>query len=377
MITKAVDRGLFQGFVIGKSENSVRLSHLQFADDLIIFCQASLSQIKNVKRVLRIFSIMTGLHLNLAKSKLLGINVEEEVLTEWALAVGCSVGSFPTDYLGLPLGAKKNSEALWDPVFKNFSSKLAGWKASCLSLAGRTILLKSISMGGNEEKRRIHWVNWKSVCKPLNSGVLGVFDVNLSNQALLGKWVWKFANEKNTLWKSVLCCRHKVSCNSMSISKVFSPKSSWIVRGIANNFLKNDSEGECIRSHSKLKVGNGKSISFWTDTWADEGLSPPRVEAFLWQLAHQKVAVREELVKRGMQLGDEILCPFCKEQVESMQHLFISCVVVWELWYKIVSFWDIALVLPKDPPSLISSWGELRGKSLIWKFIPGVVFWSI
>ncbi|KAE8685834.1 bromodomain and WD repeat-containing protein 3-like isoform X4 [Hibiscus syriacus] len=483
MISKAVDRGLFQGFVIGESENSVRLTHLQFADDLIIFCQASLSQIKNVKRVLRIFSVMTGLHLNLAKSKLFGINVEEEVLSEWASSVGCSIDSLPTDYLGLPLGAKKNSEALWDPVFKNFSSKLAGWKANCLSLAGRTVLLKSVLTslpifflslfrmpckigkklnslmasflwGDNEDKRKIHWVNWKSVCTPLNCGGLGVLDVNISNRALLGKWVWKFANEKNTLWKSVLCCRHKVSSNSMSICKVFSPKSSWIWRGIANNFLKNDSEGERIRSNSKMyalstnkwgmvaefgssdsngwvwNIDTRRNLCDWElDQWLDlmtklkdfkltdsvedflswsasgdglfsvkscrkelgkvsgesdlwvkgvwQGLSPPRVEVFLWQLAHQKVAVREELVKRGLQLGDEILCPFCKKQVESVQHLFISCDVVWELWNKIASYWEIALVLPKDPPSLLCSWGELRGKSLIWKFIPGVVFWSI
>ncbi|KAE8702415.1 hypothetical protein F3Y22_tig00110482pilonHSYRG00005 [Hibiscus syriacus] len=348
MISKAVDRGLFQGFVIGESENSVRLTHLQFADDLIIFCQASLSQIKNVKRVLRIFSVMTGLHLNLAKSKLFGINVEEEVLSEWASSVGCSIDSLPTDYLGLPLGAKKNSEALWDPVFKNFSSKLAGWKANCLSLAGRTVLLKSVLTslpifflslfrmpckigkklnslmasflwGDNEDKRKIHWVNWKSVCTPLNCGGLGVLDVNISNRALLGKWVWKFANEK------ILC------------GKV------CYVAG--------------TRSNSKLKLGNGKSIAFWTDSWADEsplkylfprcmrcqqingwdglfsvkscrkelgkvsgesdlwvkgvwqGLSPPRVEVFLWQLAHQKVAVREELVKRDSKLLGNSLSP--------------------------------------------------------------------
>ncbi|KAE8657393.1 importin-9-like isoform X2 [Hibiscus syriacus] len=40
------------------------------------------------------------------------------------------------------------------------------------------------------------------------------------------------------------------------------------------------------------------------------GFAPPRVEAFLWQLAHQKVAVKTELVKRGLSLRDDILCPF-------------------------------------------------------------------
>ncbi|XP_039003080.1 uncharacterized protein LOC120129709 [Hibiscus syriacus] len=442
MLSKAVDKGLFQGFVIGKPENSIRLSHLQFADDLIIFCQSSLPQIKNVKRVLRIFSMMAGLHLNLAKSKLLGINMEEEVLTDWASQIGCSVGSSPTEYLVLPLGAKKNSVTLWDPVFRNLSAKLAGWKAICLSLA----------------------------------------DLNLTNWALLGKWVWKFANDKSSLWKCMLSSKHKVSCKSMSTRGVSHPQSSWILRGIANNYLKNDSEGISLRSNSKLIVGNGESIFFWNNIWADEsplkflfprifvlspikegkiaefgsfepsgwvwnvqtrrslsdwelaqwmnlmsklkdiqllelvddflswtasgdglfsikscrsslspvlgsnnlwlkgvwlGFAPPRVEAFLWQLAHQKVAVKAELVKRGLPLGDDILCPLCKENEESMQHLFISCVVVWELCNKLASFWDVSLVLPQDPPSILISWGELRVNSTIWKFIPGVIFWSI
>ncbi|KAE8660741.1 hypothetical protein F3Y22_tig00116951pilonHSYRG00750 [Hibiscus syriacus] len=249
MLSKAIERGLFQGIIMGNSDNSTRLSHLQFADDLIIFCQASINQIKNVKRVLRIFSIMTGLHLNLAKSKLFGINLEEGVLSDWAEQVGCSVGFLPTEYLGLPLGARKNTEALWDPVFKNFSSKLAGWKASCLSLAGRTVLLKSVLTslpifflslfkmpcnigkklnslmanflwGEKGDKRRIHWVNWNTVCRPLNCGGLGVLDLNLTNRALLGKWVWKFANDKNSLWKSVLCSKQKMSWNTMSIGKI-------------------------------------------------------------------------------------------------------------------------------------------------------------
>ncbi|XP_039039585.1 uncharacterized protein LOC120177542 [Hibiscus syriacus] len=116
------------------------------------------------------------------------------------------------------------------------------------------------------------------------------------------------------------------------------------------------------------------------DVWLQgvwKGLAPPRVEAFLWQLAHQKLAVKAELIKRGVSLGEDIQFPFCKIHEETVQHLFISCIVAWKLWNKIASFWDISFVLPQDPPALLSSWGELRGNSTIWKFIPGVIFWSI
>ncbi|KAE8718414.1 E3 ubiquitin-protein ligase [Hibiscus syriacus] len=127
----------------------------------------------------------------------------------------------------------------------------------------------------------------------------------------------------------------------------------------------------CRNTFGNVFEGN---VQWCKGVWL--GFAPPRVEAFMWQLAHQKVAVKTELVKRGLSLGDDILCPFYKKQEESVHHLFISCQVVWELWNKIVDFWDLSFVIPKDP-SLLCSWGELRENSMIWKFIPGVIFWSI
>ena len=45
-----------------------------------------------------------------------------------ALELGHNVGSFPTTYLGLPLGAKHNSLRLWDGVEERYRKRLALWK---------------------------------------------------------------------------------------------------------------------------------------------------------------------------------------------------------------------------------------------------------
>ncbi|XP_039028563.1 uncharacterized protein LOC120162494 [Hibiscus syriacus] len=406
MLVKAAACGLFEGFSIGREDNLFILTHLQFADDLIIFCRDSPTQILNIRRVLNIFSLMSGLSLNLSKSKLYGVNLEDELLKEWASVVGCGMGALPMTYLGLPIGTTKNSELLWEPVIQNFSTKLAGWKASSLSLAGRLVLVKSVLSSLP--------IFFMPIFKIPPKGGLGVLDLSLINRVLLGKWVWKFANEKESQWKNMLCCKHNISNLSLSISTAVSSQDSWTWRGIRNNYERKDEIGDCLRSNSKLQVGSGRSIAFWNDVWwmVDDflawsgkgdglfsakscrltisgstrgnfqwskwvwsGLVPPRVQTFLWQLSHHKVAVRVELKKRGVPL-ENVLCPLCLKDEETIQHLFLLCPVVRELWNRFLRLWDVLSVLPKDPQSFLCSWSHFMASSSIWKFIPGVVLWS-
>ncbi|GMI64157.1 hypothetical protein HRI_000085000 [Hibiscus trionum] len=184
MLVKAESLGMFKGFQVGNID-PFSLSHLQFADDLIIFCGAALGEIKNIKRILRIFEVASGLQLNLKKSMLFGVNVRLEDLNLWAKSIGCDVGKFPAEYLGLPLGVERSSKAMWDPMINKIYHNLSSWKANNLSFSGRLVLIKSVLLslptyflsmfrlpqavaskinkiiakflwGGSDEKRKIH-----------------------------------------------------------------------------------------------------------------------------------------------------------------------------------------------------------------------------
>ncbi|XP_028093957.1 uncharacterized protein LOC114294055 [Camellia sinensis] len=85
LMERAKDLGLVKGAVVGHSE--LKLSHLQFADDTIIFCEANWEEIIAIKRILRCFEVMFGLKINFHKCKVYGISVEDDLVKEFAKKV--------------------------------------------------------------------------------------------------------------------------------------------------------------------------------------------------------------------------------------------------------------------------------------------------
>ena len=56
-------------------------------------------------------------------------------------------------------------------------------------------------------------VNWKTVTNGREYGGLGIGNVKLRNIALLGKWLWRFVFEKETVWHRVIKGIHGVGDN--------------------------------------------------------------------------------------------------------------------------------------------------------------------
>jgi hypothetical protein len=71
-----VEHQLFSGYSFGM-QNTVSVSHLQFADDTLLIGTKSRANVRALRVVLVLFESMSGLKVNFNKSMLVGVNFTE------------------------------------------------------------------------------------------------------------------------------------------------------------------------------------------------------------------------------------------------------------------------------------------------------------
>ncbi|GJZ80617.1 hypothetical protein Tco_0645611 [Tanacetum coccineum] len=108
------------------------------------FAEANARDLKNIIRVLHVFYIASGLKIDIHKSNIYGIGVNEEEVSNMASNAGCIAGNIPFNYLGLSIGSNMKSIASWKMLVDRFHLRLSTWKANLLSIRGRLTLIKSV-----------------------------------------------------------------------------------------------------------------------------------------------------------------------------------------------------------------------------------------
>ncbi|CAM8969112.1 unnamed protein product [Rhodiola kirilowii] len=301
-LSRILDKAVVEGVIKGVDwlNNGDKLSHLQFADDTILFCRAEAEEVQNLRSILIAFGGCSGLKINFDKSLCFGIGLQEEEVCEFARLFNCPAGKFPMKYLGMPVGVNPAKLSTWKPVIQKFKDKLASWRGANLSMAGRLVLIKSalcslplyyaslfkipiavaqemekiqrqFLWGGSEARRKMHFVKWETVTKPKKFGGLGIQSLVEKNLALLTKWWWQLISGKGGLWRRMIIEKYGFNGLLDPSRGTVNPRrlsNSW--KNILATVKGNEEVGIAFREGVILKLGRGNELSFWEDAWAGE-----------------------------------------------------------------------------------------------------------
>lgn len=205
------------------------LTHLCFADDLLIFTDGTLNSVQGVLQVLRDFEAFSGLAISVDKSCFFPSGLTDEETDSITTASGIPAGSLPICYLGLPLNSRKLSMANCEPMLQQIRSKINAWTSKYLSFAGRQVLISTVIAGitnfwcgafvltkeciqsidkmcnaflwkGTLEGRYVARVAWETVTLPKQQGGLGLRNLELWNRTCTIKLLWLLLFRTESIW---------------------------------------------------------------------------------------------------------------------------------------------------------------------------------
>ncbi|GKB31372.1 RNA-directed DNA polymerase, eukaryota, reverse transcriptase zinc-binding domain protein [Tanacetum coccineum] len=292
LFQRVIDAGLFHGINIG---GSVTLSHMFYADDAVFVGEWNDNNITSLIHALDWFHKVSGLNINLSKSKIMGIGVENDKVSLAARKLGCLVLNTPFLYLGSYVGGDMHRLQSWDNIVERVRSRLSNWKMKTLSIGGRLTLIKLMlgSMpifhmslfkvpagiihilesirskffnGHESSSKKATWVQWKKVLAPKENGGLGISSLYALNRGLMFKWVWRFLAHGSTLWSRIIKAIHG---NDGNIDGVPKKGVCTVWTDIIGEIKILENKGINLLSFMKKDLGNGLSTMFWEEVWLE------------------------------------------------------------------------------------------------------------
>jgi hypothetical protein len=122
---------------------------------------------------------------------------------------------------------------------------------------------------------------------------------------------------------------------------------------------------------------NPPSLGFpWRGIWKSK--VPLRVAFFTWTAVLGKLPTIDNLRKRNMVIVNR--CCLCKNAAESIDHLFLHCILAKDLWDSVLLSFGVSWVMPCRVRMLVDCWQGGLGRqrnSLIWKAIPHCIMWCL
>ncbi|KAK4389818.1 hypothetical protein Sango_2318800 [Sesamum angolense] len=259
-MAKAYDRVSWE--FLYQAPGWIRVSHLAYADDLMIFITTCRQNMELLRDFLRAYERVSGQLINGSKNSFIVGRQASSLQTQAVQDVlGYRLKHLPVTYLGLPLYKGNRKACLFDSIISRPRDMLQGWAMMNLSHGGRLALIRSVLQatplhllqvihppksvlitierifngffwGSYNGRKHIHWSSWAKTCFPMAEGGLGVRSLADDARAFSMRLWWRF-RAKSSLWSEYL-------------------------------------HGHYCRNEHPTIVPYNRSVSFWHDNWLGE-----------------------------------------------------------------------------------------------------------
>ncbi|CAL1355748.1 unnamed protein product [Linum trigynum] len=268
------------------------LSHLFFADDLVLFAESDASQIRIIKQCLDEFCSSSGQRVNYHKSAMfVSANIPRRRARALSERMEIPLTVDLGRYLGVMAIHGRVKRGRYQDLIIKIQRKLAPWKAKHLSIAARITLVKAVTSsipiypmqvellpktvcktldqinrgflwGESEGKKKLHLVGWAQLTQPKDKGGLGIRPAREVNLAMLAKCGWRLMTEKQTLWAQLM--RSKYGKDRANLDLIKPKKGSSFTW---NSISKTES---LLRSGCAWNIHKGTLTRFWSDVWIEQ-----------------------------------------------------------------------------------------------------------
>ncbi|XP_074299016.1 uncharacterized protein LOC141630021 [Silene latifolia] len=339
--------------------SKMKLSHLMFADDLLLFCKGDISSIMVLLRSFATFSYASGLQMSQAKTSSYFNGLQNAVKADILQVVGFSEGHLPFRYLGVPITCGRMKKQDCNVLADKLVERIRDFGTKKLSYAGRLTLVNSVLTAlysywinifiipkgvlnkinaicrnylwdGNAKYIRVPLVGWDKVCAPKQEGGLAIRDSLSWNWAIIGKLVWWVYCCPDRLWvrwvhqvylKGLPWLDYKPSGDISWGWKNICRVKEMLVPGYVN--------GQWIVGSKEYVVSEGYEMlrhKFQSVQWAQHVWNSwciPKHQIVGWLIDRKALLLKERLFALGVAADD--LCLLCGRETETVEHLFQNC----------------------------------------------------
>ncbi|XP_059295600.1 uncharacterized protein LOC132048938 [Lycium ferocissimum] len=237
-------------------KKGTKLTHLAFADDMILFTSGKPSDIRKALKILTVYEDVSGQLINKHKSCVaFSPKASIEVRHRVTHLTGMNKKECPIKYLGCPLFVGRMKISYFSEMVQAITNRIHTWHSKFLSMEGKIILIKHVLLAmpfhllaamkppkgtfeqleravarflwnDKDNVKKHHWSKWENMCFPYAEGGAGFRCIRDMSKACLARQWWNLRTNKS-LWRDYMMTKYCSKKNPIIRKVIGSQSQIW------------------------------------------------------------------------------------------------------------------------------------------------------